>query len=86
MADLVHEDGGVDEEELGVLEKSGVLVSRKSKGKAGARLASRPKHIVFLEEGEEGACHAISWRSLSDRAIRYLRRTFEPRSCPRNHP
>jgi len=52
MADLVREDGGVDEEELPVLEKSGVLASRKLKGKA--RSMSGPKHVVFVEEGEEG--------------------------------
>jgi hypothetical protein len=53
MADLVREGGGVGEEELPVLEKSGVLASGKLKGKA--RSASGPKHIVFVEEGEEGS-------------------------------
>jgi len=51
MADLVHEGGSVDEEELLVLEKSGLLVSRKLKGKT--RLVSGPRHIVFVEEGGE---------------------------------
>ena len=53
MADLVREGGSVDEEELPVLERSGVLASGKSaKGKA--RSVGGPKHIVFVEEGEEG--------------------------------
>jgi len=51
MADLVRGDGGVDEEELVVLEKSGVLASRKLRGKA--RPMNGPKHVVFVEEGEE---------------------------------
>jgi hypothetical protein len=54
MADLVGERGSVDEEELALLEKSGVLASRKPKGKRRARSMSGPKHVVFLEEGEEG--------------------------------
>ena len=37
-----------------MLEKAGVLVSRKPKGKAKARSMSGPKHVVFMEEGEEG--------------------------------
>jgi U3 small nucleolar RNA-associated protein 11 len=54
MADLVREGGDVDEEDLPVLEKSGVFVGRKSKGKAKARSVNGPGHIVFVEEGEEG--------------------------------
>lgn len=53
MADLVREGGGVDEEELPVLERSGVLASGNFEGKA--RSVSGPKHIVFVEEGEEGS-------------------------------
>jgi hypothetical protein len=53
MADLVREGGGVDEEELPVLEKSGVLANGRLKGKG--RSVSGPKHIVFVEEGEEGS-------------------------------
>ncbi|KAF9643454.1 u3 small nucleolar RNA-associated protein 11 [Thelephora ganbajun] len=53
MADLVHEGVGVDEGELLALEKSGVLASRKARGKAKAHSMSGPKHIVFMEEGEE---------------------------------
>lgn len=56
MADLVGEHGSVDKEELAILEKSGVLASRKSKGKGKARSMSGPKHVVFVEEGEEGRC------------------------------
>ena len=54
MVDLVREGGDVNEEERAVLEKSGVLVSRKPKGKGKARSAGGPKHIIFVEEGEEG--------------------------------
>jgi len=54
MADLVRRDGDVEgEEELAVLEKSGILASRKLKGKGKARSMGGPKHIVFVEEGEE---------------------------------
>lgn len=60
MADLVHGGGSVDEEELLVLEKSGLLASRKLKGKA--RLVSGPKHIVFVEEGGEGLSGLILCR------------------------
>jgi hypothetical protein len=59
MADLVREGGDVDEEDLPVLEKSGVLVGRKSKGKAKARSANGPGHIVFVEEGEEGLSYLV---------------------------
>jgi len=59
MADLVHEGGGVDEEELPVLERSGVLESQKLKGKAKSHSMKRPKHVVFVEEGEEGKSHPI---------------------------
>jgi len=58
MADLVRGGGEVDEEELVVLEKSGVLASRKLKGKA--RPMNAPKHVVFVEEGEEGPSHPFS--------------------------
>jgi len=63
MTDLVHEGGGVDEEELIVLEKSGILASRKIKGRAKAHSMNGPKHIVFVEEGEdtyEGPSNATS--------------------------
>jgi len=53
MADLVHGGREVGEEECAVLEKSGVLPSQKRKGKAKARSANGPKHVVFVEEGEE---------------------------------
>lgn len=59
MADLVREGGGVDEEELPVFVRSGVLVSRKLKGKA--RSVGRPKHLIFVEEGEEGLTSLIFW-------------------------
>jgi len=62
MADLVHEGGGVDEVELPVLEKGGVLTSRKLKGKAKAGSMKGPKHIVFVEEGEEGKSRPIFCR------------------------
>ena len=62
MSDLVREGGDVDEGELLVLEKSGVLASPKLKGKAKARTMSRPKHIVFVEEGEEGSSCLIFCR------------------------
>ena len=54
MADLVREGEGVDEGELRVLENSGVLASPKPKGKAKTRSMNGPKHIVFVEEGEQG--------------------------------
>ena len=60
MADLVREGGRVDEGELAVLEKSGVFANRKHKGKAKARSTGGPKHIVFVEEGEEGPSHLFS--------------------------
>ena len=60
MADLVREGGGVGEGELVVLEKSGVLASRKLKGKA--RPTNGPKHVVFVEEGEEGPSHLFFCR------------------------
>ena len=63
MADLVREGGCVDEGELLVLEKSGVLASPKLKGKAKARSTNRPKHIVFVEEGEEGSSCLVSCRT-----------------------
>ena len=63
MADLVREGGCVDEGELFVLEKSGVLASPKLKGKAKARSTNRPKHIVFVEEGEEGSFCLVSCRA-----------------------
>jgi len=53
MADLVHGGGEVGEEERAVLERSGVLPSRKLKGKAKSRSANGPKHVVFAEEDEE---------------------------------
>lgn len=85
MADLVHEGGSVGNEELNVLEKSGILVSQKLKGKAKARPMNGPKHIVFVEEGEEGpSCLASIWEIYPDLAVRYIRRTFEPRSYPRD--
>ena len=59
MADLVHESGDVDEGELRVLEKSGVLASPKLKGKSKARSTNGPKHVVFVEEGEEGSSRLI---------------------------
>ena len=69
MADLVHEGGGMDEEELVVLEKSGILASRKLQGKAKARSVNGPKHVVFVEEGEEGPSRVFSvvfvWRFIS---------------------
>lgn len=52
MADLVHKGDDADEGELAVLEKSGVLANRKTKGKGKARSTNGPKHIVFVEEGE----------------------------------
>ena len=58
MADLVRGDGEADEEELAVLEKSGVFASRKLRGKA--RPMNGPKHVVFVEEGEEGPSHLFS--------------------------
>ena len=67
MADLVRGGGEVDEEELAVLEKSGVLASRKLRGKA--RQMNGPKHVVFVEEGEEGPSHlfyvACGWKFTS---------------------
>ena len=63
MSDLVHEGGGVGEEELPVLEKSGVLVSRKLKGKAKVRSLKGPTHIVFVEEGAEGKSPLIFRRA-----------------------
>ena len=59
MADLVREDGGVDESEMPVLEKSGIFVGRKLKGKGRVRSTGGPKHIVFVEEGEEGKSQGI---------------------------
>lgn len=85
MADLVHEGGGVNEEELPVLEKSGVLASRKLKGKAKARSRSGPKHVVFVEEGEEGSSPILCCTCVEiylGHAVRYLRGTFKPCSCP----
>ena len=82
MADLVCEGGSVDEEELAVLEKSGVLASRKSKGKGKARSMSGPKHIVFVEEGEGMAVFFAASAIDIDCTARYLRKAFEPRPCP----
>jgi len=70
MADLVHEGGGgVDEGELVVLEKSGVLASQKLKGKVKARSMNGHKHVVFVEEGKEGLSHTFSvvfaWKFIS---------------------
>ena len=63
----MREGGGVDEEELVVLEKSGVLASRTLKGKA--RPMNGPKHVVFVEEGEEGPSHLFcvvhAWKFVS---------------------
>ena len=82
MADLVHEGGGVNEEELPVLEKSGVLASRKLKGKTKARSRSGPKHVVFVEEGGEGSSHlfyaVLAWRFTSA----MLLDTYEGPSSP----
>lgn len=80
MADLVREDGGVDEEELPVLEKSGVLASRKLKGKA--RSVSGPKHIVFVEEGREGFSNLILRRVLSGLISAIVLDTYEIPSNP----
>ena len=50
------------EEERAVLEQSGVLPSRKLKGKAKARSANGPKHVIFVAEGEEGpSCPFLSY-------------------------
>lgn len=82
MSDLVDGGGGVDEEELNVLEKSGVLRSRRPKGKAKARSMNGPKHVVFVEEGEEGPFLLICMRELYfDHAVRYIRRAFGPCPC-----
>ena len=86
MADLVPGGGEVGEEERAVLEKSGVLPSRKLKGKAKARSANGPKHVVFVEEGEEGSsvlCHVCT-EVHPDRVFRHLSGAFEPGSGPRN--
>ena len=48
------------EEERAVLELSGVLPSRKLKGKAKARSGNGPKHVVFVEEGEGGPSRPFS--------------------------
>ena len=81
MADLVREGGGVDEEELRVLEKSGVLASRRLEGKA--RSVRGPKHIVFVEEGEEGVFWIRSlWCFMWIDLVRCVRNSLEPCSCP----
>jgi len=86
IADLVHEG---DEEELVVLEKSGIVASRKLKGKTKARSMNGPKHVVFVEEGEEGKSRFTSYRMhmdfYLDNGVRYLRRAFEPCSCSKCH-
>ena len=63
MADLVREGVDVDEVELRVLEKSGILASPKQKGKAKARSMKGPKHIVFVDEGEEGSSRLMFCRT-----------------------
>ena len=62
MADLVREGGDVDKGELLVLEKSGVLASPKLKGKTKASSKNGPKHIVFVDEGEEGSSRLMFCR------------------------
>lgn len=82
MADLVHEGGGVDEEELPVLEKSGVLASRKLKGKAKARSMNGPRHVIFVEEGEEGPPRLFSVVCVCGRSSTVLLGTYEGPSDP----
>ena len=88
MVDLVREDGGVDEEELVVLEKSGVLVSRKLKGKG--RSKSGPKHVVFVEEGEEGPSQLFSvvyaWKFISAMLLDSYEGPSNPAPAPETAP
>jgi len=66
-----------------VLEKSGVLASPKLKGKAKARSTNGPKHVVFVEEGEEGSYRPISIRTLVGKFIStVLLDTYERPSNP----
>jgi U3 small nucleolar RNA-associated protein 11 len=60
LADLMKplsdgRDEGLEEDELETLRDAGIILRpRKGKGKSG------PKHIVFVESNDEGACLVIS--------------------------
>jgi len=50
------DDAGLDEEELEILREAGVIAGSRELGRKGRSSRLQAKHIVFVENEEEGMC------------------------------